>query len=30
MTPFKAIKRWLVGILTRRTGTWIGTPPQKH
>lgn len=30
MNPVKAIKRWLVAILTRRTGTWIGTPPQKR
>lgn len=30
MSRFRTIKRWLVKILTQRTGTWIGTPRQKR
>lgn len=30
MNPIRTLKKWLVGIMTRRTGTWIGTPPQKR
>jgi hypothetical protein len=30
MNPLTVIKRLLVRILTRTTGTWIGTPPPKR
>lgn len=29
MNPLTALKRFLVGLLTRFTGTWIGTPPPR-
>jgi hypothetical protein len=30
MNPFRALKRLLVLVLTRTTGTWIGSPPLKR